>query len=69
VLAGVVTGWATAGFFYFNASMRPFDMHEGVLGLMVHVPVLIVVSLLTRPQDTSFQNDFFPRSDVEREVA
>jgi SSS family solute:Na+ symporter len=69
VLAGVVAGWATAGFFYFNASLKPFDMHEGVIGLMVHVPVLVVVSLLTRPQEPSFQNDFFPHADSEREAA
>jgi SSS family solute:Na+ symporter len=69
VLAGVVAGWATAGFFYFNASLKPFDMHEGVIGLMVHVPVLVVVSLLTRPQEPSHQNDFFPRSEGAREAA
>ncbi len=69
VLSGVVAGWATAGFFYFNASLKPFDMHEGVIGLLVHVPVLIVVSLLTRPQDESHQRDFFPLGDGEREAA
>ena len=29
----------------------PVDLHEGVFGLAVHVPVLIIVSLLTPAQD------------------
>jgi SSS family solute:Na+ symporter len=49
-IAGLLAGSATALFFYFNASLRPFDVHEGVLGLLVHVPVLVLVSLLTPAQ-------------------
>jgi len=50
VVAGLVTGWATAGFFYLHPALRPFGMHEGVLGLLVHVPVLVGVSLATERQ-------------------
>ena len=50
-LAGLVAGSAAALLFYFNPALRPLDMHEGILGLLVHVPVLVVVSLLTEPQD------------------
>ncbi len=53
VLAGLVAGSATSIFFLFNVPLRPFDLHEGILGLVVHVPVLIAVSLATRPQDAA----------------
>ena len=54
VIAGFAAGSATALFFFFSASggadLRPFGLHEGVLGLVVHVCVLVAVSLATRPQ-------------------
>ncbi|MEQ9400512.1 MAG: sodium:solute symporter family protein [Longimicrobiales bacterium] len=50
VVAGLLSGWATAAFFWQNPALKPFEMHEGVLGLLVHVPVLIAVSLATRAQ-------------------
>jgi len=50
-LAGLLAGWGTAAFFYFMPEFRPFGMHEGVLGLIVHIPVLIAVSLATQRQD------------------
>jgi len=59
VVAGLVAGTATAFFFYLTPELKPFDMHEGILGLLVHVPVLIAVSLLTRPQDDQHVKDFF----------
>ncbi|MFQ5538218.1 MAG: sodium:solute symporter [Gemmatimonadota bacterium] len=58
VIAGLVSGWATAAFFYFNPALKPFGMHEGVLGLLVNVPVLVVVSLLTRAQDPEHTERF-----------
>ncbi len=48
ILAGLVAGSVVTLFFFFNAPLRPLDLHEGILGLLVHVPVLVVVSLLTR---------------------
>ena len=54
VIAGFVAGSVTAAFFfisgYFGADLRPYDLHEGMLGLLVHLPVLVGVSLLTRRQ-------------------
>lgn len=52
-VAGLLAGSATAVFFFFNGDLRPFDLHEGVLGLVVHLPVLIGVSLATQPQNES----------------
>lgn len=51
VLAGLIAGTATAFFFWQNPGWKPFDMHEGILGLIVHVPVLIAVSFATPVQD------------------
>ena len=59
VLAGLLAGTATSVFFYFNPDLRPFDMHEGVLGLIVHVPVLISVSLMTPIQNEKHLEGFF----------
>ncbi|MEM1197246.1 MAG: sodium:solute symporter family protein [Pseudomonadota bacterium] len=61
-IAGFAAGSATAAFFflsgYFGNDLRPFDLHEGALGLLVHVPVLITVSLLTQRQPQSHQAAF-----------
>ncbi len=62
VIAGFAAGSITAAFFfltgYFGMNLRPFDFHEGLLGLLVHVPVLIGVSLLTQPQSQEHQDAF-----------
>jgi SSS family solute:Na+ symporter len=59
VLAGLVAGAATAFFFWWNPELKPFDMHEGILALLVHIPVLISVSLATPRQDSEHLKDFF----------
>jgi SSS family solute:Na+ symporter len=51
VIAGLVAGSAVTLFFFFNGHLRPWDLHEGILGLMVHLPVLIGVTYLTRDPD------------------
>jgi SSS family solute:Na+ symporter len=58
-MAGLVAGIATALFFYLNPEYKPFDMHEGVLALIVHVPTLIAVSLMTPRQDEEHLKGFF----------
>lgn len=60
VVAGLVAGLSTAGFYFFNPATKPFGMHEGILGLLVHLPVLVAVSLATRRQDDAHLRDFFP---------
>ncbi len=51
VIAGLVAGGATALTCFFMPELKPIDMHEGIFGLLVHVPVLILVSLLTPAED------------------
>jgi SSS family solute:Na+ symporter len=57
-IAGLLAGSATALFFYFQPALRPFDLHEGVIGLLVHVPVLVAVSLGTAPQPQAHSEVF-----------
>ena len=62
IVAGLVAGSATAVFFFttghLGMELRPFGLHEGVLGLLVHLPVLVGVSLATRPQDPGHAERF-----------
>ncbi|MDX1494088.1 MAG: sodium:solute symporter family protein [Longimicrobiales bacterium] len=58
VVTGLVAGGATAVFFWANPELKPFDMHEGIVGLLVHVPVLIGVSLATPAQDADHVRKF-----------
>jgi len=54
VISGLVAGSAVTLVFFFPfllGNYRPFDLHEGILGLLVHIPVLIIVSLLTQDPD------------------
>lgn len=51
VIAGLLAGGATALMVFFWPSLKPIDMHEGIFGLIVHIPVLIIVSLLTPVQE------------------
>ena len=48
IVSGLLVGSAVTLFFYFMVDLRPFDLHEGILGLLVHIPVLVTVSLLTQ---------------------
>ena len=57
-MAGLVAGAATAFFFWQNPALKPFDMHEGIIGLLVHVPVLIGISLMTPAQDSDHVEGF-----------
>ena len=51
-IAGLVAGGATTLLCFFQPDLKPIAVHEGLLGLAVHVPVLIIVSLLTPAQDS-----------------
>ncbi|MCJ7627255.1 MAG: sodium:solute symporter family protein [Longimicrobiales bacterium] len=51
IISGLLAGSAVTLFFFFQGNLRPLDLHEGILGLLVHIPVLVVVSLLTKDRD------------------
>tara|TARA_Y100000588_G_scaffold391540_1_gene500466 strand:+ start:3417 stop:4877 length:1461 start_codon:yes stop_codon:yes gene_type:complete len=58
-LAGLLAGTATSVFFWVYPDLRPWDMHEGVLGLIVHIPTLITFTLMTPAQDEAHIHRFF----------
>jgi SSS family solute:Na+ symporter len=66
--AGLVAGWATAAFFFLNPELKPLGLHEGVLGLVVHVPVLVAVSLATPRQPEALLAQFFDRRQGRAET-
>jgi SSS family solute:Na+ symporter len=50
-IAGLVAGVGVSVIFLLSPELRPIaEMHEGVYGRLVNVPVLVGVSWLTRPQ-------------------
>ncbi len=50
VVSGLLAGSAVSVFLFLYPELKPFGLHEGILGLIVHVPVLIGVSLAGKPQ-------------------
>ena len=70
VISGFIAGSGVAVFFfltgYLGENLRPLDLHEGVLGLLVHVPTMIIVSLLTKPQSEDRQAAFVDLRETER---
>lgn len=50
VVSGLVAGSAVAVFFFIFPEWKPLGLHEGILGLIVHIPVLLGVSLAGKPQ-------------------
>lgn len=58
VLSGLIAGSLTTVFFFLNPELRPYDMHEGIIGLMVNIPVLVGVSLATRAQPAAQSGAF-----------
>jgi SSS family solute:Na+ symporter len=65
VVSGLVIGGLTTEFFHHYATLAPLGIHEGILGLLVQVPVLVVVSVLTQRQPQEHLDAFFPAASVE----
>ena len=51
VVSGLLVGSAVSVFFFLMPELKPLGMHEGILGLIAHIPVLLGVSLRGTPQD------------------
>lgn len=51
VLAGLIGGSLTSIFFFLNPELRPWEIHEGILGLVVNVGLLVGVSRMQPDHD------------------
>ena len=51
VISGLLAGSAVSVFFFLHPELKPLGMHEGILGLLAHIPVLLAVSMCSTPQD------------------
>ena len=58
VVSGLAAGSAVAVLFFLFPEGKPLGLHEGILGLIVHVPVLLGVSLAGKPQDKQHVSAF-----------
>jgi solute:Na+ symporter, SSS family len=65
VLAGLLAGIVTTVFFFLKPGLRPFEIHEGILGLVVNIVVLVAVSLATRPQDPEHVEAFCAAEEAQ----
>ncbi|MEM0953275.1 MAG: sodium:solute symporter family protein [Pseudomonadota bacterium] len=70
VVAGLLSGCATALILFALPELKPLAMHEGLFGILVHVPVLVLVSLLTPQQDAESIDAYLdPPRDPSRDLA
>ena len=61
-VAGLVLGSITTLLLYLNPELRPFGLHEGIVGLTVNCSALIVFSLLTLPTAADHVENFVQTS-------
>jgi solute:Na+ symporter, SSS family len=58
VIAGLAAGIVANIFFLLRADLRPYDIHEGILAVIINVAVLIGASLLDGPQPPAHADAF-----------
>lgn len=67
--AGLLAGGTTTLLFFFWPALKPIALHEGVFGLIAHVPVLILVSLITPVQDRALVKAYVHPPAAERSAS
>jgi solute:Na+ symporter, SSS family len=67
VTAGLGAGIAANIFFLMRADLRPFEIHEGILAVVVNAAVLTAVSLLDSPQPRAHAEAFVSEVDAPAE--
>ena len=66
---GLLAGAGTSIFFFLNPELRPWEIHEGILGILVHLPVLYAVSLTTPSQTHDHVTSFTDVAPIEPPAA
>jgi SSS family solute:Na+ symporter len=64
VVWGLAAGAAATLLFFARPELRVLGLHEGILGLIVHVPVLIAVSLASPAQSRAHVSAYVPPSEA-----
>jgi SSS family solute:Na+ symporter len=58
VIAGLIIGSAVTGLLVLQPDWRPYDLHEGLVGLVANLVTLVIVSLASRPPDVDHVSDW-----------
>ncbi|SFE72464.1 sodium:solute symporter family protein [Alteribacillus iranensis] len=58
IITGLVAGTVTNFYFQLVASSTPFDIHAGIVGLIINIGLVIIVSYLTKPQPKEAANAY-----------
>jgi SSS family solute:Na+ symporter len=62
VVAGLLVGVAVTGLLIVFPEWRPYDLHEGLIGLVANLATLVAISLATRPPDTTHISEWMRTS-------
>ena len=68
VVAGLLVGITVTGILLVKPEWRPFDLHEGLVGLVANVVTLLLVSLATKPPDRDHVLEWYATSRKEQEI-
>ena len=68
VVAGLLVGITVTGILLVKPEWRPFDLHEGLVGLVTNVLTLVLVSLATKPPDRDHVLEWYATSRKEQET-
>jgi len=58
VIVGIITGFVVNFYYQIIASSTPFDLHAGLIALIVNAVIMIAVSFLTKPQENELVDNF-----------
>ena len=66
VVAGLLVGITVTGVLVVKPEWRPFDLHEGLVGLVANVVTMVLVSLATKPPDRDHVLEWYATSRKEQ---
>lgn len=66
VVAGLLVGITVTGILLVKPEWRPFDLHEGLVGLVANVVTMVLVSLATKPPDRDHVLEWYATSRKEQ---
>lgn len=58
VVGGLLVGIAVTGLLILRPDWRPYDLHEGLIGLLANVMTLVLISRFTKPPDSGHVDEW-----------